>query len=147
MNTNQHLAQLLGMPQSDFDIYVESVNLIARLRKRTEPSIKHTEGNPASPPPSKVVGVQKSPRLASRRPMRAPKPGSLRGAVHDVLRSSAKPLRRADIIAGAAERNGCKVDENFRAKVGDLLTNPHDPLIKRVAYGTYAFADPGVMTP
>lgn len=147
MNTNQHLAQLLGMSQPDFENYRESVNQIAELRKRTEPSTAQDAGKPGSLPTPKVGGTQKVPRLASRPPMRAPKPGSLRGAVHAVLRSSAKPLRRAEIIAGAAERKGRKVDENFRAKVGDLLSNPHDPLIQRVAYGTYAFAGESVINP
>ena len=142
MNTNQHLAQLLGMPQPDFDHYLESVNQIALLRERAAPSAAQAAENRGAPrpparaatPPDAVV------RLANRPPMRAPKPGTLRAAIHDVLRSSGKPVRRAEIIASASRRLGREIDAKLRAKAGDVLANPHDPFICRVGYGTYRMA-------
>lgn len=78
--------------------------------------------------------------LGARNPMRAPKPSSLRGAVHDLLRTAGKPLRRAQIISEVASRRGERISENFKAKVGDLLTNRHDPRIRRIGHGIYTYA-------
>jgi hypothetical protein len=72
--------------------------------------------------------------------MRAPKPSSLRGAIHELLRNSGKPLQRAQIISEVSSRRGDRITENYKAKVGDLLTNRHDPCIRRIGHGIYAYA-------
>lgn len=79
--------------------------------------------------------------LGARNPMRAPKPSSLRGAIHDLLRTAGKPLQRAQIISEVAARREDRITENYKAKVGDLLTNRHDPCIRRVGHGIYTYAN------
>lgn len=152
MNTTQHLAELLTLPAPEFDRYLEAVNQVAQLRRHAEPALSAT--SPALPAvPAALAGVtpvaQLPPvvsmapqRLATRPPMRAAKPGTLRGDIHDVLRSGGRPMRRIAIIKAVANRRGRPVDETFRGKVGDVLTNPHDPFLRRVEPGTYEFVEP-----
>jgi hypothetical protein len=71
--------------------------------------------------------------------MRAPKSGTLRGEIHEILRAGGKPLRRAEIIAAVAKRRGQPVDEMLAAKLGEIVRNPHDPFLRRVARGIYEF--------
>jgi hypothetical protein len=158
MNTTTHLAELLIMSSGDFDRYVESINQLASLRRNLEsipPALPPATAEPAPPPsitsppasnPAPVPGLAPN-RLATRRPMRAAKAGTLRGEIHEVLRSSGKPLRRAEIIASVARRRGCASDENLKGKVSDILTNPHDPFIRRVGHGIYKLAPSAAPSP
>jgi len=69
--------------------------------------------------------------------MRAPKPGSLRSRILETLRQNGKPMQRADIISAVAQQRGQQVDEILKAKIGDALTNKHDPVFRRLAHGVY----------
>lgn len=152
MNTPHHLAQLLRLSAVDFDCYLDSINRLAAIRKQIEtvgttahqPAVLAEVSEPQRPVPAPpLAGMPKTAasQLATRRPMRAAKPGTLRGDVHEVLRATGRPLRRAEIISEVAKRRGRQVDELLRAKVGDILTNQHDPFLRRVAFGTYTFAE------
>lgn len=144
MNTTTHLAQLLTMPDPEFDRYLEAVNQLVSIRRIAAPASSSMPSTAVPPVPLATMPAVTSTapkRLATRPPMRAAKPGSLRGDIHDVLRSSGKPLRRIAIIKAVADRRGRPVDEVFRGKVGDVLTNPHDPFLRRVATGTYAYVN------
>jgi len=158
MNTTTHLAQLLTMPAPEFDRYLEAVNQLVSIRRIATPAVTAST-TPVVPPPPALQSVPPSSpmpvpvaalpsvtsiapkRLATRPPMRAAKPGTLRGDIHEVLRSSGKPLRRIAIIKAVANRRGRPVDQIFRGKVGDVLGNPHDPFLQRVATGTYAYVN------
>lgn len=150
MNTTQHLAQLLSMPTADFECYAESVNQLASLRKKIEtvgavvsqsaPILLPAQvQNGAAKPPH--ASIPKAKRLATRQPMRMAKQGTLRGDIHGILRSMRKPMRRVDIIDAVAKRRECEISKIFRTKVGDILTNQHDPFLRRVAFGTYIYVD------
>jgi hypothetical protein len=151
MNTTQHLAQLLTLPATEFERYLASVNNVAQLRRSLAPTADDPPPLVVSIPPSAQAlptPVARRPRvesvahkrLATRRPMRAAKPGTLRGDVHDILRQAAQPQRRATIIAAVAKRRGRAVDDAITSKIGDILTNHHDPYLSKVAYGLYAFS-------
>ena len=71
--------------------------------------------------------------------MREPKPGSMRGDVHEILRSTGGPMRRAEVIALVAEKRGVSIDDTLKAKVGDHLTNRHDPFVRKLAQGVYQY--------
>jgi len=140
MNTPQHLAELWLLPASELQRYLAIAKKIADLREEIE-------GPPPAmdPPvqPNKSVEAHPNvvkPAFPQRSPMRPPKPDSLRGVVHAVLRRAGKPMRRADIIQEAAAERGVAVDEILKAKVGDLLTNRHDPFIQKQGHGVYAIA-------
>lgn len=150
MNTSHHLAQLLSLSADDFDCYLDSINRLAAIRKQIEtlgttarqPAVVAEALEPQRPvptPPRAGLPKTSARQLATRRPMRAAKPGTLRGDVHEVLRATGRPLRRAEIINEVAKRRGRDVDEVLRAKVSDILTNPHDPFLRRVAFGTYVY--------
>lgn len=76
----------------------------------------------------------RNPRL----PLRAPKPGSLRQTIYQILgQKNGLALSRAEIIAKAAETRNCKPNDNFKASVGEILRCKTDPKIRRVAHGMY----------
>jgi hypothetical protein len=144
MNTTQHLSMLLALPQPDFDSYVQSIGHLIELRKSLQPTSplevsRAAQNVVAVSSPSPAEPSMATNGLVPRPPMRAAKSGSLRGEIHGVLKASAKPLRRSEIIAAVARRRNQTVDDIFRGKVSDILTNTHDPFIQRVAHGTYAF--------
>jgi hypothetical protein len=151
MNTTTHLAELLTMTQVDFGRYVESINQIALLRRNLESAAPAPPPHVAEPPSLPSAASEPIPkptlvptvvpkRLAARPPMKAAKAGTLRGEIHEVLRSSGKPLRRAEIIAAVGSRRGCAVDDVFKGKVSDILANPHDLYIERTGHGVYQFS-------
>jgi hypothetical protein len=138
MNDTTHLANLLTMSAADFDRYWTAVKQIASWRR-------NSASDPGTPPATAVETCHPARplerhSLRQRNPMRTPKPSSLRGRIHDLLRSSGKPLQRARIISEIATSRGEKVTENLKAKVGDILTNRHDPRIRRVGHGIYTYA-------
>ncbi len=140
---NKHFAELWLLPDLDFQRYAETVRQIADWRN-------HKRGNPVEPPVAEPIDSPPAPTpevpagkpaggLLKRPPMRAAKPGSLRGAIHAVLSSAAKPLRRAEVIDAVAAARGVQITEVFRTKVGELLRNCHDPYIHHVSHGVYQF--------
>ncbi|MFZ4776404.1 MAG: hypothetical protein ACOYM3_13615 [Terrimicrobiaceae bacterium] len=138
MTDTTHLASLLTMPTADFDRYWTAVKQIASWRQMPAADVGSPPANPveashAAQPPARHP-------LPQRNPMRAPKPSSLRGAIHDLLRTAGKPLQRAQIISEVATLRNDRISENYKAKVGDLLTNRHDPCIRRVGHGIYTYA-------
>jgi hypothetical protein len=147
MNTPHHLAQLLALSAQEFAQYLESVQQLAQLRRTLECAAPSAvERAPLEPPAS--ASLQPYPgsaraaapvpkRLTSRPPMRAPKPGTLRGDIHDILRAARKPIQRTSVIKAVADRRGRPVDKRLAAKVSDLLANPHDPFVTRVSRGFY----------
>lgn len=76
----------------------------------------------------------------ARSPMRCPTPGSLRAVIHAILSRKGGAMRRADIVAEVASQKGVEPDANLKAKIGDVLTNQHDPYFKKISYGVYAIA-------
>ena len=50
-------------------------------------------------------------------------------------------MQRADIIRAVAQQRGQPVDEVLKAKIGDALTNKHDPIFRRLAHGVYTYAN------
>lgn len=146
MNTTTHqaLADLWLMPAAELDTYLDVASQIRALRSRIEPNAP-AEELPA--PVSHLPVLDRSERnmLVRRAPLREPKPGSLRAAVHDVLRESSSPMRRAEVIASVAALRNVPVNDTIKAKVGDVLTSRHDPFIKKLAQGVYAFAQPEVL--
>ena len=137
MNNATHLASLLTMPPADFEHYWAAVRQIAAWRQ-----LPATESGPTVAPSEEAAPAAKPPvrhPLPQRNPMRAPQPGSLRGAIHELLRSRGKPLQRAQIISEVASRRGDELTENYKSKAGDLLANRHDPFIRRVGRGLYAY--------
>lgn len=92
---------------------------------------------PATAPIPVAAAMNRGVSLRARRPMRAPKPGSLRSRILETLRQNGKPMQRADIIGAVAQQRGQQVDEILKAKIGDALTNKHDPIFRRLAHGVY----------
>ena len=138
MTDTTHLASLLTMPAADFDRYWTAVKQIASWRQLPAGDVGSPPISPVEPSPA-AKPLERHP-LPQRNPMRAPKPSSLRGAIHDLLRTSGKPLQRAQIISEVASRRNDRITENYKAKVGDLLTNRHDPCIRRIGHGIYTYA-------
>jgi len=140
---NKHFAELWLLPDLDFQRYADTVRQIAdwRNHKRSEP-VETPVAEPivSLPAPAPDVPADKpAGGLLKRPPMRAAKPGSLRGAIHAVLSAAAKPLRRAEVIDAVASTRGVPITEVLRTKVGELLRNCHDPYIHRVSHGIYEF--------
>lgn len=140
MNNREHLTQLFQMSDDAFANYRSAVEQIAALRRTFDVPV-----GPRRKPELPVVAPEdscllKKSRLPKRRPMRAPKPDSLRGVIHAVLKDSSMPLRRPAIIDAVARARGANVDDALTGKIGDLLTNPHDPAIRRVSRGVYTYA-------
>ena len=134
MNTPQHLANLMLLPWPELQTYQQVVADIVSLRTRVDTPPAREPVNPLPP----VLGLE--PRgLQERSPMREPKPGSMRGTIHDILRSAGKPMRRAEVIALVASKRGVPIDDALKAKVGDHLTNRHDPFVRKLAQGIYQF--------
>lgn len=138
MNDTTYIVQLLKMPETDFDRYFTAVKQIAALRQMPPGEFAPTLD--PSPAPATGVHSPSRPPLRQRTPMRPPKPTSLRGAVHELLRAADRPLRRAEIISQIAFRRGERVTECMKTKIGDVLTNRHDPLIRRIGHGVYTYA-------
>ena len=140
---NQHFSSLWLLPDQEFERYFNTVRQIAdwRLHKHgntveppvAEPVVSPLASAPDLPADKPVGGLLKRP------PMRAAKPGSLRGAIHAVLSTAQKPLRRAEVIAAVAAARGVPITEVFRTQVGELLRNCHDPFIRHVSHGVYEF--------
>jgi hypothetical protein len=138
--TNTHLSQLLVMPQAEFERYHAAVSQIAEWRTNEEAPPPPA---PAAVPRTEIAAPAKPPTAAlpRRSPMRAPQADSLRGAVHEVLRTAGRPLRRAEIVSAVAAQRGESATDQFVNKVGDILINRHDPFIFKVKYGTYTHTD------
>jgi len=78
-----------------------------------------------------------------RREMRAPKPGTIRAAVHQALRDNAQAMHSRDIISSAARLRGlAAADDLFTANVREVLGNRADHFIRKVARSTYEFVSP-----
>jgi hypothetical protein len=75
----------------------------------------------------------------ARRPLRQPKPGSLRGDVHSVLDQAAKPMSRAEVSSRVAKMRGTLCDDSLTNKVGEILRSPHDTRIKKLRHGIYRY--------
>lgn len=130
MSTPQILGELFTLSLSDLRTFEATVSELIAFRERT--------ACPDAPPVPSASPVPAKPSLRQRSPMRSPKPGSLRADIHEVLRGGAGPLKRREVIARVAARRGVVVDDLFRASVGEVLNNPHDPFIRKVGYGIYA---------
>lgn len=156
MNTTleQQLASFWTMEEKDLarihGMIGKIVNLRAECRSAAMPV------NPPADPERPREGEIKSPNrpasiseptacqrvtLGARRPMRQPKPGSLRARIYSILQRNGKPMQRADIIRAVAQQRGQPVDEVLKAKIGDALTNKHDPIFRRLAHGVYTYAN------
>ncbi len=141
MKYTQHLADLLTMPDADFEDYLTAVHQIGEWRKTDRvlsipaPRPHSTREVPQEPLQKPMV----RPTLPQRAPLRPPKPESLRACVHGVLRDKGRPTKRTDIIQAVAERRGHRTTDQFKSKVGDILTNRHDPFIRRIGHGTYTY--------
>lgn len=76
---------------------------------------------------------------ARRRPMRPPRPGTVRALVYEVLsQKSGVPQRRAEIVRAVAERKGASV-ASCEQPVATVLRDRFDPHLSRTNYGYYAF--------
>lgn len=120
----------------ELERHMEFLGELVRLKSKFEPGPM-----PQNIAPSAIARPPLAERLpaplARRAPMRSPKPGSLRAAVHGVLRRSTGAMRRSAVIAAVASARGADADEKLITKVGDILNNPHDGLIRRVAHGVF----------
>lgn len=95
---------------------------------------------PESPLPALSPGGLREPNLPARRPLRRPRPGSLRGDVHTVLKQAAEPLSRSEISIRVAGLRGAECTEALTNKVGGVLSCRHDSAIKRLRHGIYRYA-------
>lgn len=139
MNKQQNLAELLLLPWDELKTYQELVSDIVSLRARLEPAAEPPSVRPALAPqqgPGSLIGGR---GLPERSPLRTPKPGSLRADIHAILESAGKPLRRSDVIRLVSTRRRVAIDDALKAKVGDQLTNRHDPFIRKIAQGIYQY--------
>ena len=121
----------------ELERHIEFLGELARLKTKFQQGASSCESAPAlaARPPLAERG---SSSLLRRAPMRPPKAGSLRAAVHQVLRRSSGAMRRSAVIAAVASARGVNSDEKLIAKVGDILNNPHDESIRRVGHGIFA---------
>jgi len=49
-------------------------------------------------------------------------------------------MRRSEVIESVAALRGIAIDDCLKAKVGDHLTNRHDPFVRKLAQGIYQHA-------
>ena len=149
------------MPESLFKRYLDTVNLIAQWRNcseiiapsavdataaLTEKAVSTSSKLVTTIPKATAANLPNTNApakpLPKRTPLRPPKPNTLRATVHQVLREGAKPMQRCAIIAAVALKRGVRVDDNFRAAVGEVLNSKFDPAIKKVSRGVYMLGEP-----
>ena len=132
------LTRLHGMIGKIVDLRAECRSAAPPVNRLLDPERPMDVGIKAPPADASVTpGPSQRLTLGARRPMRPPKPGSLRARIYDVLQRNGKPMQRADIIRAVAEQRGQEVDELMKAKIGEALTNKHDPIFQRLAHGVY----------
>jgi hypothetical protein len=149
MNTNTILETIWGFPVPALRELEHSIARIRSLKEEFTVPVEVSTGCPAQLADGsnsvKSAGPATSPAdlptPAPRQPLRPPKPGSLRHTIHDILRRSPGPMQRSNIILAAARLRASTVDQGFKAKVSDILTNALDPNIHRVGYGKYQFRE------
>ena len=136
------LARIHGMIGKIVNLRAECRSAAMPVNPPADPERPRVLRNEASNRSSSVSEPMTNQRvsLGARRPMRQPKPGSLRARIYDVLQRNGKPMQRADIIRTVAHQRGQAVDEVLKAKIGDALTNKHDPIFRRLAHGIYTHA-------
>jgi hypothetical protein len=129
MKTQQNtqlVADLWQMPPEELRLVSQIAAKLAGFRERIERGA--ARGGPSASQDN------------SRRPMRPPRPGSLREAVHAVLSNAAPAsLDRKELAMRTAVRRGVPADAKLAAAVGMILRDcEHDTGIRRLPDGTFA---------
>lgn len=75
---------------------------------------------------------------SSRKPMREPKPGTIRESVYAVLKTNGT-RRRKVLVEEVARLRGVAADRKLQGQVGAVLDNNWDSHIDRVGYGQYSW--------
>lgn len=140
-----------ALPEPDLSQLAEFVGQLLALRQKysgapESPTGKIGPAPPVLPAPDGLVESVPLARNAAashlaRRPLRQPKPGSLRGDVHAVLQRMAKPMSRSEISSRVAAKRQVPCDEALTNKVGEILRCPHDSRIKKLRHGIYRYVE------
>ncbi len=136
------LATLCQLPPEELRDYARRVAALCELLHGAPACapLPKPQPNPQCTPPS-AAGMIEAPSITARPPMRHPVPGSIRAAVYEVLERVAHPVQRSEVVDAVASLRGATVTTNFRSSVSEALRNKHDPRIRRVGRGTYAFVE------
>jgi hypothetical protein len=124
--------ELLGLEKAIGNIRTLKEELIGQAGKSSEPPEQAQQQDMSASAPPQLLA-------RARRPLPYPKPGSLRYSVHAALKGAHSPMPRADIIQAVSEERNVRVNQQLKAKIGDILTCGLDPHIRRVAYGIYRY--------
>lgn len=143
-STPPDLRSLCHLPAVTLRDYVSRVSLLCELLHgpvvvnpvETPDTLPAQTEVPAAEEMSTGVAV---PAPLPRPSMRPPTPGSVRACIYEVLGNAGVPMRRAEVAAAVARLRGVPLSEALTASVGETLRNPHDPRIRRVSQGVYAF--------
>lgn len=138
--------------QKSWDMQIDDLRLLHGLLEKMivikeACRLTLTEATPSSQPPAKNHATSGSPKrgratIVRRRPMRAPRPGSLRDAVHAALRQSTDPMSRQQIIQKVAASRRAIPDQKLSNAISEVLRQPHDTFVKRTESGDYVYCSP-----
>lgn len=139
--SNFDLQPLCSLSAAKLRAFVERVELLYQvLHASAPPPGTATSGLDPLDPQGCAPGTPEPSAAIRRTAMRPPTPGSVRAEVYEVLQSAGHPLRPAEITAAVALKRGVPVSDRLTASVGDVLRNPHDHRICKVAPRSYAIA-------
>jgi hypothetical protein len=139
MKINSHFSELCLLPHEELLDYSRRVAALVELL--SEKNSGAIQAPPVKPELPLDLGITPA-KLPQRQPMRIPKPGSMRDFVHAALRRTARPMKRAEVIDAVAAERGLMIDDLLKAKISDALSNRHDPYVRKVSQGVYAYATP-----
>ncbi len=135
-NPTDRFEEYWRLSAPELERHIEFLGELVRLKSKFEPGPMSQNIAPSAIARPPLADRLPAP-LARRAPMRPPKAGSLRASVHEVLRRSTGAMQRSAVIATVASARGAATDEKLIAKVGDILNNPHDEVIRRVGHGVF----------
>ena len=138
------LKQLRDLFSAVVEIREQEEQLLAGLQDRVEAALAApavtSRGNPGLADAIQTASPNElRPAVLPRRPMRPPRPGSVRALIYRVLSAHCGvPQRRADIVRAVAELKGATV-ESCEKPVATVLRDKFDRHLRRTAYGQYTY--------
>ena len=121
------------MPLENLRLYARTITQLAELREQIDKAVSANNSAGGFSPAAA--------RTELRKPMRSPREGSLRAALHEILLQEApRALDKKEIVARIAGRRAVAADGKLAAAVGAILNNAHDAAITRLGEGRYVAA-------
>ena len=142
------LKQLRDLFSAVVEIREKEQDLLAVLEPPSDPPVaeKASPSEPAKAIQGEPMASRTNelpPGTAARRPMRPPRPGTVRALIYQVLSGkNGVPQRRSEVVRAVAELKGSTI-ASCRKPVATVLRDKFDPHLVRTGYGEYAFVPNG----